>query len=288
MRTKLLLISAAVMLLFLVMLPAFSSADTTSTTSNYYIEGYVADTGRMPMEGVTVSVTDSNGISTQSNTDANGFFSVGVASVTGLSISFTVYGYSVITCPNTSIPQGSDSLSLILSKAAYNSQTRTYTITGSVADMQCAIMGASQGTVKGQVTYGTTAINGATVTLSPADNVPDGTNYSANTDSGGNYSISCPTGTYTLTASGQGFDPSNAVTVKVTSSSPSTVNVTLEKSVLKKYAGLDAAHLLMLIGVAVGIILAAAAWFMSRRLNGPHGLEIIVDDEEEDDDFRYP
>jgi len=266
------------------MLPAFSNADTAS---NYYIEGYVADTSRMPMEGVTVSVTDSNGISSQSDTDANGFFSVGVASVTGLSISFTVYGYSVITCPNTSIQQGSDSLLLNLSKATYNSLTRTYTITGSITDMQCAIMGASQGTVKGQVTYGTTAINGATVTLSPADKVPDGTSYSANTDSGGNYSITCPTGTYTLTASGQGFDPSNAVAVKVTSS-PSTVNVTLEKSVLKKYAGMDVAHLLMLIGVAVGIILAAAAWFLSRRMNGPHGLEIIVDDEEEDDDFRYP
>jgi len=284
MRKKLLLVSVALsMLLLVTLLPIASNAADTS--ANYYVEGYVADTGRMPMEGVTVTITDGQDPAPNSITDPNGFFSVGVSSIANLTISFTIYGYSVITCPNTSIQQGSDPLLLNLSKAAYNAATHTYTITGSVADMQCAIMGASRGVVEGYVSSGSDPVKSATVTLSPVDRVPGSSSFSANTDSGGYYEVTCPTGTYTLTVSGQGFDQSDPVTVKVTGN-PSTVNVTIVKSELKKYLGLDAAHILMLVGVIVGILMALAAWFLSRRLNRPHGVEIIDDSAEEEDDLR--
>jgi len=285
MRAKFLLVSIAVSLLVLTMLPATSDADTTA---NYYIEGYVADIGKVPMDGVTVYVTDSQGLLSESITDETGFFSVGIASNTGfMTISFTIYGYTVITCPNTSFQQGTDSLVLNLSKAAYNPTTHVYTLTGSVADMQCAIMGPSNGIVNGQITFGTTPIKGATVTLTPAEHVQGSRDYSASTGADGEYEILCPTGSYALTVSSQGFDQSDPILVKV-SGIPSTVNVTMVKSELKKYLGLDVAHLLMLVGVIVGILLAIAAWFLSRRMNGPHGLEIIDDSVAEDDDVRYP
>jgi len=284
MRVKFLLVAIAVSLLVLMMLPAPSDADT----ANYYIEGYVADTGSVPMDGVTVSVTDGNGIVSESITDTTGFFSVGIASNTGvMTISFTIYGYSAITCPNTSFQPGTDSRVINLSKTTYNALTHVYTLTGSVVDMQCAIMGPSNGTVNGLVSFGSTPIKGATVTLSPAELVLASRDYSGSTNGGGEYEISCPTGTYTLTVSSQGFNQSDPITVKV-AGSPSTVNVTMTKSELKKYLGLDTAHLLMLVGVVVGILLAIAAWFLSRRMNGPHGLEIIDDSADDDDDVRYP
>jgi len=289
MRYKLLLVLATISLLVLVIPFASSNADDTSVAPNYFIQGYVADIGKMPMAGVTVSITDSTGLAFQNETDENGFFSVGVASNTGLQISFTTFGYTAITCPNTSSLQGSDYLALNLAKASYNTSTHTYTITGSIADMQCAIMVASNGVIKGQVSFGTTSIKDANVTLKPAVDTPasGGGGYTAQTDSNGYYEITCPTGTYNLTVSRQGFNQSDTIPVKVTGS-PSTVNVLMVKSELKKHLGLDNAHVLMLVGVVVGIMLAVAAWFLSRRMNGPHRLEIIDDSEDEDKDVRYP
>ncbi len=279
MRYKLLLAVIAVLLL----VPATASlSDGADTASAYYIQGYVADTGRTPMEGVTVSVMDGGSVY-QDVTDAAGFFNVGVAGNTNLTISFTIFGYTAITCPNATVQQDSEYFIMNLSKATYLSATRTYLITGSVADMQCVIMVASTGDIGGQVTFELTPVRDATVTIIPAE--AKGASYTAVTGSDGRYSITCPTGTYTLTSDGKGFNTSSEITVRVTGT-PSTVNVSLTKSDLKKYLGMDAAHILMLIGVIVGILLAVAAWFLSRRMDRPNSVEIFDDSAEEEDDFR--
>ncbi|MDR1954513.1 MAG: carboxypeptidase-like regulatory domain-containing protein [Candidatus Methanoplasma sp.] len=262
-------------------------AAAPTATANYYIEGYVAEgggTGKIPMKDVTVTITDNLSLTYQNTTDANGFFSIGIGTNTNLMISFKIYGYTIITCPNTSVQSGTDNLILDLSTARYNSATHTYTITSSVDDMQCAIMAASDGIVRGVVSFDGGPIRNAAVSLIPTDRAWTLTTHA---DSRGYYEITCPTGTYIVTASSRGFDKSEGISVNVTSS-PSTVNVTMEKSELKKYLGLDAAHILMLIGVIVGIMLAAAAWFLSKRMNGPHPLERVDDSAIEDDDIRYP
>ena len=286
MRKKLLLASIAASLLVLVMLYA---PLTTDAAANYYIEGYVADTGRIPIEGVTVSVMDNQGLVSKSETDADGFFSVGVPSNNGLMISFSIYGYSIISCPNTPINKGSDYHALNLSKASYNNQTRTYTITGSVSEMLCAIMGTYNGTIGGYVLFGTSPIKNATVALSPSAISPavGGGSYTVQTNNKGYYEINCPIGTYTMTVSSQGFNKSGAVIVDVKDTPQTVPAVLMEKSNLKKYLGLDAAHLLMLVGVIVGIVMAVAAWFLSRRMNMPHGVEIIDDSAEIDEDTRH-
>ncbi|MDR2698935.1 MAG: carboxypeptidase-like regulatory domain-containing protein [Candidatus Methanoplasma sp.] len=283
MRNKLLLASFAVLLLVLIGSPMSAGADDPF----YKIEGYVADTSGMSMEGVTVSVAvaGTDGSSAfQGVTDAVGFFSVGAAANTNLTISFAVFGYRVLTCPNVSIQQGSDYHSLNLTTATYASATRTYTITGPVGAMQCAIMIASDGDVRGTVSFDKAPIRNATVTFTPASG---GTTHTAHTDDRGYYEITCPIGTYAMTASSQGFNRSDPITVDV-KVSLSTVNVTLEKSELRKYLGMDAAHILMLVGVILGMMLAVAAWLLGKHMNRPHSLEIIDDSAEEDSDVKHP
>ncbi|MCL2295641.1 MAG: carboxypeptidase-like regulatory domain-containing protein [Methanomassiliicoccaceae archaeon] len=284
MRKKLLLVSIAASLLVLMIssvpLPADAAPD-------YYIEGYVADTGRMPVEGVTVSIMDGQGILSVDDTDADGFFRIGVSSNTGLTISFTAFGKTVLTCPNVLISQGSESHALNLSKASYNYSTRTYTMTGSVTDMQCAIMVASEGTIGGQVLHGTTPVKNAKVTLTPLVALQTGKGPSTHTDDRGYYEITCPIGRYILTVSNQGFNQSEPIEVVVKEGTQTVTDTLMEKSNLKKYLGLDAAHMLMFIGVIVSIVMAVAAWFISRRMDLPHGLEIIDDSTENDEDNRY-
>lgn len=292
MRNKVLLVLAAISMIMFVM-PFASDSVADAPASNYYIQGYVANIKAEPMEGVTVSVADGLGNISSGDTDSAGLFTVGISANYGLSISFTAFGHLTVTCPNTSPLQGSEYRALSLSKAQYNSGTRTYIITGTVADMQCAIMIAEGGTVKGHVTFGSNPVKNATVTLTPFGNdpLPKGIDYTGRTDSHGYYEIrDCPVGNYTLTVSNQGFHQSDAYNVTV-SETPTTVNVKMVKSTMRTHLGMDTAHLLMLIGVVVGIILAVAAWFLSKRMNmprGPHGVEVIDDSGEEEEDSRYP
>ena len=282
MKYGVLLAFVAVLVLIPLVSPMSDGAD--ETPMNYYIRGYVADTDRNPMEGVEVSVTDAYG-TYSADTDEAGLFSVGTTYNTNLTISFSFSGYTLLTCPSSTSPSGSDPLTLSLSGATYDSRNRTYTLSTSVNDMRCTIMKASQGVVTGQVFAGTTPITGATVTLTPSVGGEDA--FSASTDDRGYYEVTCPTGEYLLSVSRQGFNPNDPFTVIVTEIEGSPKDVQLVKTELKKYLGLDVAHILMLIGVIVSILVAVAAWFLSKRMNRPHGVEIIDDSpEEEEDDLR--
>ncbi|MDR1403979.1 MAG: carboxypeptidase-like regulatory domain-containing protein [Candidatus Methanoplasma sp.] len=285
MKGKILL--AVIMVALLVSALPIDRTDAEVTAPNYLIEGYVAEggsIGKIPMGDVTVRIKDMQGTVFEGKTDRDGRFSIEVPANAGLSIAFTAFGYTIISCPNTSTQEGSEYLTLDLTAAAYNSATRTYTITSPTSGMQCAIMAASSGVVKGTVYFGTESIKDVTVTLTPING--EGV-HERNTDERGYYEIICPTGTYMLTAGGKGFNDSSEMIVNVTSS-PSTANITMEKSELKKYLGLDMAHLLMLVGVIIGILLAAAAWLLGKRMKGPNRLEIFDDSSEEDEDVRYP
>ncbi|MDR2846405.1 MAG: carboxypeptidase-like regulatory domain-containing protein [Candidatus Methanoplasma sp.] len=249
----------------------------------YHIEGYVAEgggSGKIPMQDVSVTILDVNGNSFEGRTDAKGFFSVVVNENTGLQIRFTTFGYSLIACPNTSAQKDTDFLALNLTAELYNAATRTYTVTSSLDGMQCAIMAATNGTVRGTVTYTNGSISGATVHFDP---VGGGSGFTAGTDARGNFEIVCPTGAYNITASSIGFDDSDSTTVNVTSN-PSTINIVMTKSHVREYFGLDPAHLLMFTGVCLGILLATVAWLLSRRMNGPNRVEIIDDSDFDDEE----
>ncbi|AIZ57286.1 hypothetical protein Mpt1_c14300 [Candidatus Methanoplasma termitum] len=285
MRYKLLLVLVAVSVL--VPLTSFVSdgADNVNA-SNYYIEGYLADTLGRPLDNVTIVVTDASSTQYPGTYDSEtGFFSVGVAVNTGLSISFTAYGYTAISC--MSCPkQQNGSFILNLTKDNYNSANHTYTITGYISEGLYVIMSATDGWVGGRVSYVNGPVKDATVTLTPTSG---GSDITVSTNDNGDYLTSCPTGTYNVSAGRQGFITSGNYTITVknnnTEQVPLVQNIVLDKADSTTHTGVDVAHLLMLIGVIVGILMAVAAWLLSRRVNEPNRLEII-DDNEDNEELR--
>jgi hypothetical protein len=263
-----------------------SDGEDNVAAPNYGVTGYVIDTGKIAIEGVTVTITDNRvgGASYTDKTDADGKFTVIVPYTTNLSISFEVRGHTLIGCPNTT-PQPDGTLTLNLSTAQYSSSSRIYKITSDKGGMQCAIMAAISGKVSGIVSYENGPLKNMTVSLTTPDRKES---YAARTGDNGYFNIECPIGTYSLTAGGQGFNWSEGVQVNVTSGTTAEYDITLIKEDLTKYMGMDAAHLLMLIGVIVGIFLAAAAWFLSKRMNDLRHIEVFDDRAEEDEDLRDP
>jgi len=281
-----------VLVIFTVALLSFTlSAASVDGADNdpaqYHIEGYVLEAGgNHPKPDVTVTLRDSLGNTRVAITNESGFFSLPAQTNTNLQIMFEAYGYSLSSCPCTAVLPGIDFLSLDLSKASYNSITRTYMITSDPSGLQCAIMGATSGKIMGTISYNGGTIDGATITLRPLSGDPA---YTATTDFRGFFEISCPIGSYTLVVNRTGFDTSAPITVEIGRNDVIQL-VTLEKSDVNKYMGLDLAHLLMLIAVCLGLSLAALAWILSNRMNRPDRPGIIDDsiDEEEDDDIRHP
>ncbi|MDR1690669.1 MAG: carboxypeptidase-like regulatory domain-containing protein [Candidatus Methanoplasma sp.] len=284
MSKKLLLAVVASVMLMLIL--PLSSSDADVNAPNYAVEGYVAEgggAGKIPLDNVTVSIKGPQDVVQSVTTDSDGFFSIVVSSNKGLSIKFTAPGYIILTCPYTTGQTGSEYLTLDLLNAPYSSASRTYTITSSVDGMQPVLMQlASDSSIRGTVYFSGNAVKDVTITITNGADV-----YSTKTNDRGYYEIWCPVGSYTIIASGAGFKTSNEISADVTST-PLNVNITMEKKDLKMYLGLDVAHILMLVGVIVGILLAVAAWLLSERMNGPNRLEFFDDSEEEDDDIRYP
>lgn len=277
MKKRMLLTAVTVMFLMSAVPIVISEDSTAATEPTFFIEGYVIDsnTGNTPMQGVKVTVRDSAGNITDSETDSTGKFSVGVYTNTDLLISFTAYGYVITSCPNISKSSYPDYFILNLKTANYNYPT--YTITSSTDGMQCAVMGlAVDSQVEGAVQYSGGYVKNAVITLTHED----GDVYTANTEETGNYKIICPPGYYEITASRQGFEDSEPVQITVPSS---FFVITLEESPVGTKTGLDSIHILMLIGVIVGILLAISAWHLSQREDPK-----LVNDSEEDSNIRYP
>jgi len=267
--------------------PLSDGAGEPVTSPNYRYEGYVVDTAKKPMGGVTVTIAENRlgGIFEKGVTNEDGLFSIVLASSMNLKITFEIRGYRIISCPNT-VLQPDGTLTLNLSTAQYNSAARIYTLTTDKDGMQPAIMSATFGTISGIVSYEKGAIKDMIVSIKVpgADN-----NYrEARTNDSGFYEIKdCPIGSYLITAGGQGFNQSEYEEVNITSSGL-TKNITLIKSDLPKYLGSDLAHILMLVGVIVGMFLAAAAWFLSKRMNEPHHIEVFDDTVEEEGEIKAP
>ncbi|MDR3205698.1 MAG: carboxypeptidase-like regulatory domain-containing protein [Candidatus Methanoplasma sp.] len=259
-------------------------ASDGADADQYNIEGHVggwSGSGRVPIQGVSVTI---RGISDfEGTTDADGFFSIAVTSNIGLQIRFYMHGYSVASCPNTEVQAGSEFLLLKLDTAAYNKTTKTYTVTSGIDGMQSALMAASEGLIRGTVSYDGGVVSGATVHLV---SVEGGSSYSANTGRDGVYEIECPIGPYSLRVTSAGFDDSANFNVTVDTTT-TTRSVTLTKSEIETHFGLDSAHIFMLIGVILGVILAVSAWLISRGKNDD-GVEIIDDSAiDGDEDLRF-
>ncbi|MDR0523922.1 MAG: carboxypeptidase-like regulatory domain-containing protein [Candidatus Methanoplasma sp.] len=247
------------------------------------IEGYVVEGGgsgkTLPVKDVDVTIVDGSGAECRGRTDEGGFFHIEIGSASSAQIRFQKHGYTLIACPNVSGPDGGDLLSIDLAKTPYDAETGTYSLTSGPDGWQCAIMAASSGIVRGTVSYEKGWVAGAVVSASP---VSGGASYTATTDDRGNYEIQCPTGRYLIQVSCQGFAPSEASEITL-SSNPSSLSVTLSKSPVKTYFGLDMAHVLMLIGIALGTLLVVSTWALMRHTGTHRRIEVLEDLEEPDD-----
>ena len=289
MKGKIFLSLFAVSLLLMAIPMSITDASISNTT-DYHIEGYVVEANaseNIPLEGVTVTIMYSDGTSSSDDTDSNGFFSITVTATTGLTISFISYGLTLRSCPNiTAIENNDGEYTLDLTGAKYDSSTHTYTITGTADSMQAALMLSTTASLNGKITYNNgLAVIGAKVKIvSISTNEP----YTGTTDENGQFSITCPTGSYTVTAYCNGFNDSNTVVVNVTNDSTSVL-IPMYKSTVSEYFGFDLAHMLMLIGICLGLILATTAWLISRRMkNNPKSTVVMDDDSSDESEIKFP
>ncbi len=266
---------AAVAVFLMVSALPFAAADTSEGAEIYYIEGYVVThnpEGNAPLKDVRVDILNGSVITT-ATTGETGLFSVQAGSKTDLLIQFTLPGYSLVSCPNVSKKIGSEYYSLDLKNATFDGVNR-YMITSDITGLQCAVMGLSKATVTGTVIYDSGFVSGANVLLVSMNNHK----FETVTDSKGNYHIECPTGDYDLTVNCHGFHNSDTFVVKVTDNM-SPVNVVLEKTPVKTFFGLDAVHLLMLLGVIFGLTVTAMVVVLSRH---PDASKLLDTKTEED------
>lgn len=267
------------------MVPA--SFDSDADTETRYVSGYIVEStasNNLPLEGVTATLMSGTDTLSQQITDTDGYFTlefqVTDGAIPSLRISFEMEGYTVRSCMYTTKVADNPYLQLDLTGAPYSAVTHTYSISSDANGMWPVIMVASYGTITGVVSYDDGNVRGATVSVVSALN-PNET-FSTTTDSNGNYTIRCSTGSYILSVSCKGFNNTDNIFITVETESIIS-NVTLTESTQQMYLGLDLAHLLMIAGVLLGIALALGAWGVSRHINSSDSNDIIIDDSEEQD-----
>jgi len=255
-------------------------SDSSGDDPRYRIEGHIAapsGMGKTALGGVEVTIFESVGNNQSSGmTDSNGHFSVGVNSNVNLRISFTKEGYTIIACDNTTPIDGSTMFNLDLSKAEFSLVSSTYTITGPINSMNCAIMSQTIGSVSGKVSYSNNIVKEATIILTSNE----GLRLSTTSNSDGSYRIDCPTGEYRLKVVCKGFqdyeyDEDITITAGYTANKDVLLTRTPPNLIL---FGMDYVHILMLIGIAIGMTMAFLVYVKSRRMANDDEVT-IVDDE---------
>lgn len=281
------MLPALALFIALLMLPAFA-ADASGASETYSVEGYVIDTqpkGNMPLEGVTVTIRIINtDYIDDTDTDPDGFFSVSVPSSEGLRIKFTKEGYTLRACPNVGEQADIDGY-LPLSLAGLEPDVHNaYRITSGANGMQAAVMSTSYAVVTGVISYAGGQVIGADVVLISSST---GSIYNGSTDSGGRYSVQCPTGEYYLKVSRNGFVSSEPFVITASGTTVVPTVILVQKS-SNTYFGLGTAHVLMIASVLLGITFSASMFMLARAKGDDLG---IIDDthvEEEADDDEIP
>jgi len=268
----------AILLLAIMLGTAFGAGLTAAptadaaTTSAYEIAGYVVETdatGNAPMANVGVTITDASKTTYSGATNTAGYFCITVGSLTGLTIEFTHIGYTVRSCP-AAITQTANGLSLSVAGITPTTRTEegvtiyTYMITSdSTSDLSCVVMSSTVGVVVVTVTNGAKVLADAQVTLTSATD--SGLRYTGTSDSSGRLVFSdVQTGYYYLSATSNGFYDSSTTTVTV-EDGYSYFSVDMQQKTVDTYFGMTLSHILMIVGIIFGLIMAIVAWLLYRR-----------------------
>ncbi len=268
----------ACMLLPSLILADGSDADDGDTeTGQTYISGYIYEprsSGNEAIEGVTVTVkmTLSDGSVTRysSTTDSDGGFDINVTSGFDSSATYSVlFAYQDYTV--RSLPQAfsttADSegyYTVTLPSPVTENENTYYMLTddmsqSSGSDMRVVLMTSTTSILTVTVIYGSDFISGAKVTISN----DDGSNTEESNSRGIAQFSNVSVGTYTITIKADGFEDYKS-TVTVGEGGTSVDAKLTERTHTHYLWGFDLAHVMMLGGLLVGILMAIAAWALHR------------------------
>lgn len=258
-----------------------ASAEEGDTVTVY---GYVADIsneGNVPLEGVEIDLRDILGtVIGSAVTDSDGMFEFEYAAGTVVLLNFSYNAYTVRSVNDRCMEIVGDTLVKLDISGLEPEADGRYAVSGSSAigmrDTTGEIYGYVQGTYNGSVL----SLEEATVTFVSSS----GRVYTTKTDSNGYFMCELPYGTYSVYATCNGFQPSEAVSVGTSSEA---VTITLEQN-QAGFVGLDTPHALMLVGlVLVGLVLLTVFLIM-RKSKEPESELALVDDLVDEDETERP
>ncbi len=271
----------ACMLLPSLILADGSDADDGDTeTGQTYISGYIYEprsSGNEAIEGVTVTVkmTLSDGSVTRypSTTGSDGGFDINVTSgfdsSATYSMLFAYQDYTVRSLPQafSTTADSEGYYTVTLPSPVTENENTYYMLTddmsqSSGSDMRVVLMTSTTSTLTITVIYGSDFISGAKVTITNKTNEDDSRTEESKSGGIAQFS-SVSVGEYYITIKADGFDDYKSTLTVGEGGTSVSVNLT-EKTHTHYLWGFDLAHVMMLGGLLVGILMAIAAWALHR------------------------
>lgn len=238
-----------------------------------------SSTGNIPLADTSVTITDAFGQSSTGTTDTNGWVTLRIGSVYGLSLTAEYPdGYSFIPgifFMDVTNVGGTQQVVFDL-EGTYDDLGATYSIpvtdytNGRIYTIGDPIlMSASTATVSITVRDSDgTPLEGATVILQHTEKQE--IRYTAITDRNGMASFDAVTTTaYTLTVEVNGFDTYYGGTVEVVKGAIPLPDAVMTPKTVSTWFGINLGHIMMIMGIIIGIILAIISILLfTRHLHG--------------------
>lgn len=266
--------------LILSAIPADNSDGAESSENGTYVKGLICEigsSGPTPAADIPVTLTYDEE-SFEGKTDEEGYFNIKISdnllidTTKKVEFSFELSGYSVFALPDTmtSLEQldsngGANATPVAeidLSKCTKKASTGKVTYTATDDAQHCILLGDTYVTVSFTVTDNATgtAIRNAEITLKNAGNT-----YFGKTNYDGVCTISSRVliGTYELTIKCDGYVLYEG-TVVITKS-VSKLSVGMDQKEPTMYLGMTLYHLMMVIGVTVGLCLVVISYVLCTR-----------------------
>ena len=266
--------------------------------TEYTIYGYVSNISgqeeNVPLTDVMVELLDADMVALSStHTDGFGKFEFTYTADSGAAyLRFELTGYMVRTLPGTMdiVEDSSDRniVSFDISRV-HPDEDGKYALTGDGSSANAVGMALTEGTVYGTVRSSETGegIEGATVIAQ----TPEGRQYTATTDAEGYFEMKLPYGSYTLTASCNGFSSSEEVAASTSDGTPARLEISPNDFGIDFLGGLDMPHAMLALGmVLIGAVLLAVL-LLIRKSRMPDSGIVVVDDisqYEEEDEIERP
>ncbi len=251
--------------------------ETGTETGQTYISGYIYEprsSGNEPIEGVTVTVkmTLSDGTTSRitATTGSDGRFDANVTSGFDSSATYSILlayeDYTVRSLPQafSTTTDSEGYYTVTLPSSVTENENTYYLLTDDMSQssgsyMRVVLMTSTTSTLTVTVMYEGDYISGAKVTISSTD----GSNTEESNSRGIAQFSNVSVGEYVITIKADGFDDYKS-TVTVGEGGKSVDAKMTEKTHTHYLWGFDLAHVMMLGGLLVGILMAVAAWALHR------------------------